>query len=216
MRLSKQRFNQMEGGSGFPPPQNKKAMARYYTNLKSNPHFTLRAVLPLLKAAERERKAYEMENAFTMGGVSYSVGFNPFLLELTLQWMEEGRPQRQEIWMAKEPSNIHSLSGTYVYYFLCPRTYSKCRILYKMEGGGFYGRKALTRALYPQQMESRLMRALQYPPEGKEPYRRYGKTHYRGKPTAYGKRCERWERAEERKETALIKSIANLNNRIWH
>lgn len=184
-------------------------MAKYFLQINANPHFTLRYVSPLLKRALKEQQPTE-GTGMKLGGITYSVGFDPQRMRLALRWEESGERHEQSIEIVAEPSNIRSLSGSYVYYFLCPLTGTKCRILYKMEEGGFCSRKALPRALYPLQIESKKWRYMNYPPEEKEPYRRQGKRHYRGKPTPYGKRCQRWEAAKDRQHEAFINGISKL------
>lgn len=184
----------------------------YYRQINANPHFHYRFVSPLLKLSLQKERAYEVENAFTLGGIRYSIGFDPKEWAFTLRWTEEGRKHNQSIGVVGEPCNIRSLSGTYVYYFVCPLTGAKCRILYKTIGGGFCSRKALKNALYPLQMDSHKFRYINYPPEGKQPYRRNGKEYYRGKLTPYGKRCQRYEKAVERQEEAFVGSVSKLLN----
>lgn len=188
-------------------------MAQYYTQINANPHFSLRYVSPLLKAALQKQKPIELKDAMELGDIVYTIGFEPMYMELTLQWEEYGVRRKQSINIIAEPSNIRSLSGVFVYYFLCPRTGTKCRILYKLEDGGFCSRKAMPNSLYPLQMGSKLLRYIHYPPEGKEPYKRYGKAYYRGRLTPYGKRCQRYESALERQDEAFCKGISNIIKR---
>lgn len=191
-------------------------MAEYYTQINANPHFSLRFVSPLLKAAFQKQQTIELKNAFKLGDIVYTIGFNPKYKWLTLQWEEDGEPHRQTIGVAAYPSNIRSLSGTSVYYFICPHTRTKCRKLYKVEEGVFFSRKALRRTLYPIQMESKALRYVHYPLEEQEPYKRYGKEYYRGKLTPYGKKCQRYEQALDRKEQAYYETIGKLLNRFKH
>lgn len=185
----------------------------YYTNIKANPHFTLKDVSPLLKFALQRQEAYSLKDGMEIGDITYSVGFNPLEWAFTLKWEEEGRRYEQNIYVVGEPSNIRSLSGTFVYYFLCPRTGVKCRTLYKIGGRGFYSRKALPKALYPIQKESKALRYIRHGYD--EPYRRHGKEYYRGKLTPYGKKCQRYEVAVERSEEDLITWTSKLVKK-WH
>lgn len=211
MRLSKwHKLNQMEGGFWLPSTTKAKNMAEYYTQIKANPHFPLRSVSPLLKFAHQRQKAYFLKDCMRIGDITYSVGFDPFLMELTIKWVEEGHRNEQKILVLQEPSNIRSLSGAFVYYFLCPRTGVKCRTLYKMMGGGFYSRKALPRAYYPLQIDSKKWRYINYPPEESAPYRRNGKAYYRGKLTPYGKKLQRWEKAKDRQDEAFANGILQM------
>lgn len=189
-------------------------MAEYYIQIKANPHFTLSYVSPLLKFATKREKAYTIEDCMKIGSITYSVGFDPLESVFTIKWAEEGRRNEQKIYVVGEPSNIRSLSGTFVYYFICPRTGVKCRTLYKMMGGGFYSRKALPRAYYPIQMESKENRYIHYD-KNNAPYRRYGKEYYRGRLTPYGKKCQRHEKAIERSNEEFYTSIVKYLER-WH
>ena len=190
-------------------------MAYYSTDINANPHFTLRLVSPLLKAALQKQRYIELDNAFKMVDTDYTIGFDPQQWTFVLRWREYGARQTQRIGVVAEHSNIPSLSGTYVFYFVCPQTGAKCRVLYKLEEGNFCGRKALKHAHYALQMESKKQRVLHYPLEEKRPHRRYGKTHYRGKLTPYGKRCRRYEEAEERQEEAFCSDLIKIASR-WH
>ena len=182
-------------------------MGRYYKHIDSNPHFYLRDVSPLLRLALREKKFVNLPNAFSLGGITYTIGFDSQRGELTLRWEEGDGHHTQRIRVEGEPSNIPSLSGSYVYYFICPRTGTKCRVLYKMAEGGFCGRKALPKALYALQMESKSVRYIHYPLDGKEPYKPYGKEYYRGKLTPYGRKCQRYEEAIERRDKAFWSNL---------
>ena len=190
-------------------------MAYYSTDINANPHFTLRLVSPLLKAALQKQRYIELDNAFKMVDTDYTIGFDPQQWTFILQWSEEGEQHKQRIGVIAEPSNIPSLSGTYVYYFVCPQTGAKCRVLYKIVEGGFYGRKALKYARYALQMESKKLRYIHYPPEEKQPYKRYGKEYYKGKLTPYGRKCQRYEKAVERQEEAFYSDITKIASR-WH
>lgn len=190
-------------------------MAQYHKQINANPHFTLRLVSPLLKAATQKQRIIELNDIMELGDIVYTIGFNPQNMKLTLRWNEYGETYQQSIRVVAEPSNIRSLSGIYVYYFICPQTGTKCRILYKMDYGGFCGRKALQKALYPIQMLSKKFRYIHYPTEEKQPYRKYGKEYYRGKLTPYGRKCKIFERALYRQEQTLYVSLNKfLINRI--
>ena len=185
----------------------------YSTNIKANPHFSFKYVSPLLKFALQRQKEYFLKDCMKIGDITYSIGFNPLEWAFTLKWEEEGKRYEQNIYVVGEPSNIRSLSGTFVYYFLCPRTGVKCRTLYKIHGRGFYSRNALPKALYPIQIESKKFRDIRY--SYKEPYRRHGKEYYRGKLTPYGKKCQRYEEAVERSEEAFITWTSKFIKK-WH
>lgn len=89
-----------------------------------------------------------------------------------------------------------------VRFFDCPITHELCRKLY-LHGDMFVSRKAMKGVLYRCQAASKHERAM---PSGWAsddfiPFRRYGKTHYRGKLTPYGKRIERYQNIVNRCET---------------
>lgn len=162
----------------------------YYKNLKSNPHISIKVLSPLIKRGVREQKAY-IASGLYIGELSYSFAFDPSTMALTIEWREENDTYKRKIRIESERSNLPSLRDSLVYFFICPQTGHKSRILYKV-GSFFWCRRAF-RAVYPQQMESRRNRAISY---RDEPYRKYGKKYYRGKLTPYGVRCQRYELRE--------------------
>src|SRR5690349_11165343 len=94
------------------------------------------------------------------------------------------------------PSN---LGKGLVYYFLCPFTHKKCKILYKGYGAlHFRSRESYShRIYYPCQLSSRLDKhndrywAIEKKLEGLD--KKYTKYHYRGRKTAKKQRIERLE-----------------------
>ena len=181
----------------------------YYKTLKSNPHFSLKDLSPLIKRGVTEQKAY-IASGLPLGGLSYSFAFDPSTMELTIEWTDEDEETyKRKIQIVAERSNLPSLNGSVVYYFVCPRTGHKSRILYKV-GSYFWSRRAF-KAVYPQQMESRHSRAISY---REEPYRKHGKEYYRGKLTPYGKRCIRYEVREQSIFGELEKFLERSNKRL--
>lgn len=131
-------------------------------------------------------------------------------MELTISFEDEdGKKIERNIQVLEERSNLPSLSGSKVYYFICPRQGVKCRILYRV-GSYFWSRRAFN-AVYPVQMESRQGRQIRY---REEPYRRNGKHYYRGKITPYGKRCIRFEQHEEGALEAMGKLLSRYDKRL--
>jgi hypothetical protein len=106
-----------------------------------------------------------------------------------------GDTKQEEIRLMFKHSNLDPESKHGYYYFVCPVTGTCCRKLYNV-GGQFVGRSAF-RALYPNQAQSRKQRkqidllatlgALRYMDGGK-----YRKEFYRGKPTRYRLRLEKY------------------------
>lgn len=100
-----------------------------------------------------------------------------------------------------------------VRFFLCPITYKPCRKLYLYDGV-FVSRRVLRGAMYRSQTKSKLDRVM--PPgfaaDDFIPYKRYGKTHYRGKITPYGKRIKRYE---DIVDLAWVLLESNIVRKIW-
>ena len=95
-----------------------------------------------------------------------------------------------------------------VMYFDCPITHNLCRKLYLCDGV-FVSRKAIRGAMYRCQAQSKFDRAI---PNGSGsddfiPYKPYGKTHYRGKLTPYGKRIKRYQEIARRSEILILNRI---------
>ncbi len=78
-------------------------------------------------------------------------------------------------------------------YFLCPLTGRKCRKLFT-DGNTIASRKAFTDR-YERNYLSHKQRAIEpfIASDRTQPYRKYGKRTYKGIPTAYGRRVQRWE-----------------------
>ena len=178
----------------------------YYKQIQANPHFTLRNFLPLIKKSMEDGVKYGYTTPVELGGVAYSISFEPQHMKLTIAWSEDGEKYSREIRVVQRESNLPSCSGSYVYYFLCPRTLQQARVLYRV-GSFFWSRRAF-KAVYPLQMVSKHNRDIG---AREEPYRRNGKEYYRGKLTPYGKRCIRYEKHEERQLQALQHFLSKYN-----
>ncbi len=81
-----------------------------------------------------------------------------------------------------------------VKYFRCPVCHLLCRNLY-LYHGVFVSRRAMRGAMYRNQTRSKRDRMMPdgWASEDFIPIKRYGKTHYRGKITPYGKRVKRYQ-----------------------
>lgn len=110
--------------------------------------------------------------------------------KLRLSCFIDGEPYQGEIKVEQRESNLGI--GGYYYYFLCPETGRRCRYLY-LYGGKFVSRFAIPKVAYPsQEYRSKLARSLDVLLNVSDLVeRRYGKEHYRGKLTPYGKKLLR-------------------------
>lgn len=88
-----------------------------------------------------------------------------------------------------------------VKFFVCPKTYTLCRKLY-LHGDMFVSRKAMRGIMYRCQAKSKWQRTMGNGWASDEfvPFKKYGKIHYRGKLTPYGKRIERYQNIENQCE----------------
>lgn len=106
---------------------------------------------------------------------------------ITLSYNYGGEPRRYNISLVSLPSN---LGKGKVWYFLCPHTGKRCRVLYFIEGY-FMHREASSSRIYKSQTRSQFSRAFDKifdPAYGKqrihdELNQPYFKTHYAGRPT---------------------------------
>jgi hypothetical protein len=98
-----------------------------------------------------------------------------------------GDPRKYKIRLVFVPSN---LGKGQVWYFLCPRTFKRCRILYSIDGY-FHHREAFNGCMYDTQTYSHKDRALvrmfdwsvKSSKANELLYSKHFKTHYNGKPT---------------------------------
>lgn len=177
---------------------------QYYKQIWQNPHFRLKNFSTLIKKGVEVGLPCEYNTPLTLGGVEYFASFYPKEMKLKLRWEENGKEYIQKIDIETRFSNLPSTSGAYIYYFVCPITFKRVRVLYRVDivgsGGRFVGSHSFPH-LYPLQMKSKNSRETYY---GEEPYRKGGKWHYRGKLTPYAKRCIRYEEQYEKSITALF------------
>lgn len=153
-----------------------------------------------IKWTERDRYG----ELTTLGEILFRIAKDPVGLYLELIYStrqgETETPRRYRYYLDKRESNL--IPGTYLYYFVDP--YSEtglCTKLYCLDGI-FYPRSYLRHSgiLYGQQREGHLQRSVwTYYHKIPERYRKYGKTHYRGKITpGYERYCRRVEEGEQR------------------
>ena len=136
-----------------------------------------------------------------------------------LSYMYEGKPKRETIRLMFKHSNLNPEGEHGYYYFVCPVTGDCCRRLYNVDGR-FVGRSAF-RALYPQQAKSSKARAeisflgaLARLDELSKS--RYRKEFYKGKPTPYRLRWEKYieKNAEIDPIFSQLQAFCVQNNKI--
>lgn len=140
-----------------------------------------------------------LNNGYKSGTITWSrngaptanIGINCHISEfrsyINLDYNSNGEPRKYKVKLICKSSN---LGKGKIWYFLCPNTNKLCRklILY---GGYFLHRTAFKNLMYAKQIESKKWRALTssfekifIPDEvSVMRYKKYFKTHYKGKPT---------------------------------
>lgn len=159
-----------------------------------------------------DNEVYEISRGLTwhqgqrkMAAISITFHSHPLLLELNYSYND--KPVRCVIRLQKESTNLRK---GHRYFFVCPVSGRKCWKLY-LYNGAFVSRYAIPGASYSKQSLSKKQRMMEGCAKNYErkTLRRYGKTHYRGKPTPYGKRAEKRrmkaERANDLLTTDLLK-----------
>lgn len=104
-----------------------------------------------------------------------------------LAYSYDGQSRKYRVRLVSEPSN---LGAGEVWYFLCPYTGKRCRVLY-MVGGWFLHREAFNGVYYDSQIQSKKMReyirvigpVFKHDKLYEELHKPYFKTHYNGQPT---------------------------------
>lgn len=201
----------------------------YYKVLHNNPSISLRTLLPIIKMAEERGDGAFMEFApkdfgvetsdYTITFTTISISLKDGKIKLCFKWnfqdSNKTTSHTQNIDVIAEKSNL--VASSKVYYFLCPVMHLKSRKLFCISNV-WVCRRAFPHR-YAHQNESHNQRLIQY---NKEPYRKYGKTHYRGKLTPYGKRCKKYEFREELTAAAILYSLDNKKKsfnklkKLWH
>ena len=183
----------------------------YYRYLHDNQRIDLYGFLPMIKRAVETGEGVTTETEIPLyNRYGEDLYYRPIVtieegrIYLSLEWVDGGEERSQRIEILKQESNL--VSGSYLYYFLCPFGY-RCKQLYYI-GGEFRSRRSF-KYYYPSQAKSKAQRERSVLSED-EPYRRYGKTHYKGKITPYGKRCKRYEERVEKGEEAALTFIMSL------
>jgi len=125
-------------------------------------------------------------NGNKTGSISIEMVFTHYQKYLIVDYKCDGEPKRYKIEIEEFPSNLGKGS---VYYFLCPQTNKNCRKLY-LHGDLFLHRSAFG-LMYENQIESKKNRellkvfnmAFLSDEVYEERFKKYFKTHYKGKPT---------------------------------
>lgn len=139
-------------------------------------------------------------------GISVHMDEESPYVELDYKYRDE--PRKYRIHLVSIPSN---LGAGEVWYFLCPQTGKRCRILY-LVGGWFLHREAFRGCMYDSQARSKQMRYLdktfgpmyQTDKLYDELHKPYFKTHYAGKPT---KRYTRIQKKLEQTERVSVEDF---------
>jgi hypothetical protein len=91
--------------------------------------------------------------------ISIAVSMLPEKKYLELDYQYKGEPRKYKVEIVSAPSN---LGGGEVWYFICPQTQKRCRVLYCI-GGYFLHREAFPDAMYKSQTKSKSEREYRTP-----------------------------------------------------
>lgn len=185
----------------------------YSMDLYSNPHLKIRWLIPIIRKVALGASIKAME-PIPINGYGCTLYITPEIsidgdgiITLSLKWDEEGEKGSQDIRIHQEESNL--VSGSYVYYFICPHGY-KCKTLFYIVGRWRSRRTFCHR--YANQNSSRRQREAAIF-HLREPYRKYGKQRYRDRLTPYGKRCKRFEEKYRQGYFAMAEVVLALNKK---
>lgn len=133
---------------------------------------------------------------------------------IELDYKFKGEPRNYKVYLVSIPSNLNRGK---VWYFVCPHTNKRCRVLYSI-GGYFYHRAAFRGCMYEKQTQSKTYRVLektlgayfQSDQLYEQLYKKHLKKQYAGKPTKkYLKLSQQIQKAEsipyEAIERAMIR-----------
>lgn len=171
------------------------------------------------------------ETPFLVGSINYNSGASISVklikiaerYEVELSYYKTVNGERKDInYRVKVVSVPSNLGKGEVYYFFCPFSYHRCKVLYMGYGSPYYkSRKAYSlRIYYPSQLSSHLDRHndkyWRLDKELEQLKNKHPKRHYRGQPTKALERIERLEREKmyhDRKRwevmpKAIVKSMA--------
>ena len=185
-------------------------MKGYFKNIENNAFIEIKTIVPLIKSARKDHKA-TTGKPITAVGYSYILLLEPTMeineqgeITVTLKWEDEKEQKSQTITIKQEESNL--IPGSYIYYFLSNS--HKCRKLFYINQE-FKSRKEFKHQYKLQGKNRERQKEIAF---SKSPYRRYGKEHYKGKLTPYGKRCQKNKLARTECLMKLFEDISETEN----
>lgn len=123
-----------------------------------------------------------------------------------ISYQIRGKDVKSLIGLESMPSN---LGKGKCWYFICPATGKRCRVLYNI-GDYFYSRHAFPEAMYSTQTESKRWRDMRILFELLDArgrlFSKHSRMHYNGKPT---RRYAKWLAAMERNNDSLVRISEN-------
>ena len=140
-------------------------------------------------------------NGKPTGGISIQVNTKSEQPYIELDYEYRGEPRNYKVYLASTPSNLNKGE---IWYFICPQTKKRCRILYLI-GGYFLHREAFKGCMYETQTQSKKYRQLDktfgayFKSDNlySELYKKNFKKTYAGKPTKkYLRIMEQIQKAE--------------------
>ena len=197
-------------------------MGRYTTGAITVNRCLQLNVNTFIKVLPKEFTCFNGTTTWTTGStISFTITKNNFGLSLVLDYTKTVEGEKKDInysiQIEKLPSN---LGEGQIYYFICPFSLERCRILYMGYGSLFFkSRKAYRHRLYyPSQLSSNLDKhndiywILERRLE--KLYIKHPKTHYKGIITKPQQRIERLEQKmqfhDERRWNILPKSLMKV------
>ena len=187
-------------------------MEGYFKDIENNAFIDIKTIVPLIKAARNEHKA-TTGKPITAVGYSYILLLEPTVrinekgeISVTLKWEDDKVQKSQTIAIKQEESNL--VSGSYIYYFISDS--HKCRKLFYIKKT-FKSRKEFKHRYKIQGKNRERQKEIAF---SKAPYRRYGKEHYKGKLTPYGKRRQKNKLARIEYFMKLFEDISEMDKSI--
>jgi hypothetical protein len=152
-------------------------------------------------------------NGNPIGSISIKINTmskNPYI-ELDYKFRDDPRNYKVDLVSVKS-----NLGKGVIWYFVCPETNKRCRVLYSI-GGYFLHREAFSGCMYESQTQSKKNRELEkfamYFQTSKlksEIYSKHFKKMYKGKPTKrYLKLLKKLKQAESISESQMLNALFN-------
>jgi len=146
------------------------------------------------------------------GSISIIVNTENAAPFIKLNYKSNGKPRQYNIQLVSIPSN---LGIGEIWYFLCPETNKRCRVLYSVDGW-FLHRSAFTGCMYEKQTRSKLWRQFDksfgwmflIEEYYEKIYSKHFKKYYAGQPT---KRYLKLLQLINQAEKTELKSLQSLN-----